>query len=56
MKEGIDKSMKMHCMHSIMAKCTSWAEMTSKSEKVKPIALAIVELRLSEGISQAVDQ
>jgi len=40
-------------MHSGMAKDTSQAEM---SEKIKPIALAIVELRGSEGISQAVSQ
>jgi len=31
-------------MHSSMAKGTSWAEATSNSEKIKPIALAIVEL------------
>jgi len=32
-----------------MAKGTSRAEATSNSEKVKPVALDIVELRLSEG-------
>jgi len=37
-----------------MAKDTSRVEATSNSEKIKPIALAIVELRESEGISQAV--
>ena len=31
-----------------------WAEATSNSEKIKPIALAVIELRLSEGISQSV--
>jgi len=31
---------------------TSWAEATLSSEQIKPIALAIIELRLSEGISQ----
>jgi len=36
-----------------MAKGTSWAEATSNSEKIKPIALAIVELRKFEGIGQA---
>jgi len=41
-------------MYSGMAKGTSWAETTSNSEKIKPIALAIVELRESESISQAV--
>jgi len=39
-----------------MAKGTSWAEVTSNSEKIKPVALAIVELCLSEGISQAIRQ
>jgi len=40
-------------MYSGMAKGTSWAEATSNSEKTKPVALAIVELRESEGIRQA---
>jgi len=40
----------MHCMHSGMAKR---AEAMSNSEKIKPIALAIVELCKSEGIRQA---
>jgi len=43
----------MHCMYSGMEKGTSWAEVMSNSEKIKPIALAIVELRESEGIRQA---
>jgi len=33
-----------------MAKGTSRAEATLNSEKIKPVALAIVELRESEGI------
>jgi len=37
-------------MYSGMAKGTSWAE---ASEKIKPVALAIVELHESEGIGQA---
>jgi len=37
-----------------MAKGTSRAEATLNSKKIKPIALAIVELRESEGIGQAV--
>jgi len=37
-----------------MAKGTSQAEATLNSEKIKPIVLVIVELRKSEGISQAV--
>jgi len=43
----------MHCIYSGMAKGTSRAEATSNSEKIKPIALTIVELRESEGIRQA---
>jgi len=37
-------------MYSGMAKGTSWAEATLNSKKIKAIALAIVELRESEGI------
>jgi len=37
-----------------MPKGTSRAEMTLTSEKIKPVALAIIELCLTEGISQAV--
>jgi len=33
-----------------MVKGTSWAEVTSSSEKIMPIAFTIVELRESEGI------
>jgi len=43
----------MHIMHSSMEKDTSWAEAMSKSE---PVALAIVKLCLSEGISLVVSQ
>jgi len=50
-KEGRGKSMKNA---SGMAKGTSRAEATLNSEKIKPVALAIVELRKSEGIGQAV--
>jgi len=39
-----------------MPKGTSWAEATSNSEKIKPIALAISELCLTEGISQSGSQ
>jgi len=41
----------MHCMYSGMAKGTSRAETMLNSKKIKPVALAIVELRESEGIS-----
>ena len=39
-----------------MPKGTCQAEATSNSEKIKPIALAVIELRLSEGTSQSVSQ
>ena len=37
-----------------MPKGTSRAEATLNSEKTKPVALAVIELRLSEGIRQPV--
>ena len=39
-----------------MPKGTSQAEATSDSEKIKPVALAIIKLHLSEGISQSVSR
>jgi len=44
----------MHCMHNGMAKGNSRAEATSISEKIKPVALVIVELCEPEGIRQLV--
>ena len=32
------------------------SEVTLNSAKIKPVALAVIELRLSEGISQSVSQ
>jgi len=52
-KEGRAKSMKNALYIQRMAKDTSWAEATSNNEKIRPVALAIVELRKSEGIRQA---
>jgi len=46
----------MHFMHSSIVKGTSWAEAMSNSIKIKPVALAIVELRESKGIIQLVSQ
>ena len=46
----------MHCTYSGMPKGTSRAEATSNSEKIKPVALAVIELRQSEGIRQLVSQ
>ena len=43
----------MHCTYCGMPKGTSWDEVTLNSEKIKPIALVIIELRLPEGIRQA---
>ena len=37
-----------------LAKGTSLDEVTLNSEQIKPIALAVIELRLSEGTSQSV--
>ena len=45
----------MHCMYCGMPKSTCLDEATSNSEKVKP-ALAVIELRMSEGISQSSSQ
>ena len=43
-------------MYCSMPKGTCQAEATSNSEKIKPVALAIIKLRLSEGISQLLSQ
>jgi len=40
-------------MNSSAPKGTSQAEAMSNSKKIKPVSLAIAELRLSEGISQS---
>ena len=42
----------MHCTYYGMPKGTCWAEATLNSEKIKPVALAVIELRLSEDTSQ----
>ena len=39
-----------------MPKGTSRAAATSNSKKIKPVALAVIELCLTEGISQSVSQ
>ena len=39
-----------------LAKSRSWDEVTLNSEKIKAVAIAIIELRLSEGISQSFSQ
>jgi len=45
---------RMHYMYSGAAIGTSGAEVMLNSKKTKPVALAIVELCESEGISQVV--
>ena len=47
---------RMHCMYCSMPKGTCRAEAMPNSKKIKPVALAIIELRLSEGISQLLSQ
>ena len=37
-----------------MPKGTCQAKAMSNSEKIKPVALSVIELRFSEGISQSV--
>jgi len=46
----------MHCTYCGVPKGTSRAKATLSSEKIKPVALAIIELRWSEGITQLVSQ
>ena len=46
----------MHCMYCGMPKGTSQDTVTSNSEKIKPVALAVIKLLLSEGISQSGSQ
>jgi len=53
-KDGRGKSMKNALHVQRYGKGTSRAEAMLNSEKIKPIALAIVDLRESEGIRQAV--
>jgi len=43
-------------MYCGMPKGTSWAEAMSNSEKIKVVALAVIESCLTEGISQSVSQ
>ena len=46
----------MHCTYCGMLKGTCRAEATLNSDKIKPVALAVIELGLSEGISQLLTQ
>ena len=46
----------MHYIYCGMPKGTSRAEATSNNEKIKPVALAVIELRLFDSISQLLSQ
>ena len=43
-------------MYCGMPKGTCQTKLTSNSEKIKPVALAVIELCLTEGISQSVSR
>ena len=43
----------VHCTYCGIPKGTSHDEAASNSDKIKPVALAVIELHLSEGIKQA---
>ena len=49
-------SSETHCTYCGMPKGTCRANAMSGSEKIKPVALAVIELHLSEGIDQSVTQ
>ena len=55
-KEDTGKAMKNVLYVEWYAKSTCLEKTTLNSEKIKPVALAVIELRLSEGISQSVSQ
>ena len=55
-KVSFDRTMIRELERQRLAKGTSWDEATLNSEEIKPIALAVIELRLSEGIIQIVSQ
>ena len=47
----------MHCTYCNMPKDTSWAEVTSNSDKIELIVLAIIELScLKASVGQAVSR
>ena len=46
----------MYSWYCGMPKGTIRAKVTSNSEKIKPVALAVIELHLSEGIRQSVSR
>ena len=46
----------MHCAYCGMPKGTSWAEATLNSEKIKLVALAIIELCISQAVNHTDNQ
>jgi len=55
-RKAVVSPWRMHRKYSGMEKVTSKAKATFNSKKIKPVALAIAELRESEGIRQVVSQ
>jgi len=53
-RRTLESPWRMYCTLYSMPKGTSQAEAMLNSEKIKPVALAVIELRLSEGIRQLV--
>jgi len=52
-RRALESPWRIHRLYSGVANGNSRAEVTLNSEKIKPVALAIVKLRESEGIRQA---
>ena len=55
-RKTLDSPWRMHCIYCSIPKGTSRVEVTSNSKKIKLVVLAVIELYLSVGISQAVRQ
>ena len=55
-RRTLESPLRMHCTYCGMPKGTYLAEAMSNSEKINPVVLAVIELRLSEGISQLLSQ
>ena len=54
--KNVCTNMKNVCTYCSMPKGISWPEAMLNSEQIKPVVLAIIELRLSEGISRLLSQ
>jgi len=53
-RRALVRPWRVHFMNSSASKGASRDEATSNSKKIKPIALVVIELHLSEGIRQAI--